>query len=226
MPSILITGAGRGIGLALTRQYRDAGWRVIACHRKGSRSLSALDGMGVSLHELDVTDEAQVAQLAARLAGEPLDVLFNNAGVYGPDNDSFGKLDARGLLETLHVNTVAPLLLAQALMPNLEAGTRKIIATLSSRMGSVADNGSGGHYPYRASKAGLNAALKSLAIDLGPRGYTVMILHPGWVRTDMGGPNGQLSVEESAEGLRQLVERAGRKDNGRFLDVDGHALPW
>ncbi|AOV18280.1 hypothetical protein BJI67_15500 [Acidihalobacter aeolianus] len=226
MPSILITGAGRGIGLALAQQYCEAGWQVIACHRSRSPALSALGERGVSLHSLDVVDDAQIGELTASLAGKPLDVLFNNAGVYGPDADAFGELDAAGLLATLHVNTVAPLLLAQALLPNLLAGSRKVIATLSSRMGSIADNGSGGHYPYRASKAGLNAALKSLAIDLGPRGFTVLVLHPGWVRTDMGGPHGQLSVDESAAGLRRLVDRASQRDNGKFLDVDGHELPW
>lgn len=226
MPSIVITGAGRGIGLALAEQYRERSWRVYACHRHASVELKRLANEHFSLYPLDVADETQIARFVDGLGGAPIDVLFNNAGVYGPSEDGFGALNAQGLLETLKINTVAPLLLAQALLPNLQAGSRKIIATLTSRMGSIADNASGGHYPYRASKAALNAALKSLSIDLRPRGIKVLILHPGWVKTDMGGPNGQLTIEQCATRLCGLVDAADQGDSGRFIDIDGDTLPW
>ncbi|WP_201786969.1 SDR family oxidoreductase [Acidihalobacter prosperus] len=226
MHSVLITGAGRGIGLALARHYRAAGWRVYACHRQASAELERIADDNLSLHALDVAEPEQMARLADSLSGLPLDVLFNNAGVYGPSVDGFGSLDAEGLLDTLRVNTVAPLLLAQALLPNLHAGALKTIATLTSRMGSIGDNGSGGHYPYRASKAGLNAALRSLSIDLRPHDIKVLILHPGWVRTDMGGAHGTLSVEQSAAQLFRHVASAQMRDSGRFIDIDGSKLPW
>ncbi|WP_455380484.1 SDR family oxidoreductase [Acidihalobacter prosperus] len=226
MPSIVITGTNRGIGLSLARSYKDDGWRVYACCRHESPELEALADDHFSIHQLDVSDSNQINQFARQMENTPIDVLFNNAGVYGPSHNQIGSLDMQGLSETVRINALGPLLLAQALLPNLKAGNEKIIATLSSRMGSIGDNNSGGHYPYRISKAGLNAGMKSLAVDLRSYGIKVLVLHPGWVRTDMGGVNGELSTDESAMRLIRLVSSAKEEDSGRFLDVYANTLPW
>lgn len=226
MPSIVITGTNRGIGLSLARFYKDDGWRVYACCRHESPELKALEDERFSIHRLDLSYDDQINQFARTMQNTPIDVLFNNAGVYGPSNNQIGSLNMQGLSDTVCINALGPLLLSQALLPNLKAGDQKIIASLTSLMGSIGDNNSGGHYPYRMSKAALNAGMKSLAIDLGSQGIKVLILHPGWVRTDMGGVNGELSADESALHLLQLITNATSRDSGCFLDVYGNSLPW
>ena len=225
--SVLITGANRGIGLEFARQYSAAGWRVHACCRQPETApeLSALKGADVSLHRLDVADPAGIAALAWELKGQSLDLLLNNAGTYGPAATGFGHLQSEPWLNAFRINSIAPLLMAQAFLEHLEAGGGRTIATLTSKMGSMGDNGSGGSYIYRASKAALNAALKSLALDLAPR-LKVLILHPGWVRTDMGGPHGEIAADESARRLRALIAGTSAADSGRFIDIDGSTIPW
>lgn len=225
---VLITGANRGIGLEFARQYAAEGWRVHACCRQpeAAAALRELDGTGVQLHRLDLTSPGAIDALAQALRSEPLDLLLNNAGTYGAGASQFGQLQEQAWLETLHINTLAPLLMAQAFLPHLEAGTGRTIATLTSRMGSIGDNSSGGSYAYRSSKAALNAALASLAIDLAPREIKVLLFHPGWVRTDMGGPSATLEPASSAQRLRTLITGATPDDSGRFIDIDGSTIAW
>lgn len=228
---VLITGAGRGIGLEFARQYAEAGWRVTATVRDPAgagdlQTLAARFADSLTVHPLDVSDEAQIDALAERLRGTPVDLLLNNAGVYGPTNARLGNLEEQPWLETLRVNTIAPLLMAQAFVEHVADSRLKTIATLSSKMGSMGDNGSGGSYIYRSAKAGLNAGLKSLAIDLAPRGINVLILHPGWVLTEMGGPHAEITATESVRRMRALIEQAGSEQAGQFLDIDGTLIPW
>jgi NAD(P)-dependent dehydrogenase (short-subunit alcohol dehydrogenase family) len=226
--SVLITGTNRGIGLEFARQYAEAGWRVHACCRdpEAATQLNALNGPDFSAHRLDVADPAGITALAQELRGQAIDLLLNNAGTYGPAATGFGRLQCEPWLDTFRINSIAPLLMAQAFLDHLEAGRGRTIATLTSKMGSLDDNGSGGSYVYRSSKAALNAALKSLALDLAPRRFKVLILHPGWVRTDMGGPRGEIAADESARRLRALIAGATASDSGRFVDIDGSTIPW
>lgn len=230
MPSILITGCRRGIGLELSQQFAELGWRVYACTRSPENSQTLLqlaaDHPQVSCHLLDVGKPMQLAALSAELRGQPIDVLLNNAGVYGAGPQSLDDIDAEDFLETLRINTVAPLQVVRAFLDNVKASERKVIACISSKMGSMADNTSGGSYVYRASKAALNSVVKSLAMDLEEQQITAVALHPGWVRTDMGGPQGELSVEESAALLIKNLCELSLKQNGRFIDIDGVTIPW
>ncbi len=228
--TILITGTNRGIGLELTRQYAGAGWRVLACcrHPEEARDLSTLQDKyeGISIHQLDVSDTSQIKRLADQLAGVPIDILFNNAGVYGPSDATFGNTDEQAWLDCLRINTIAPMKMMEAFADHVAASQLRTIATMSSKMGSMADNGSGGSYIYRSSKAALNAVMKSAAIDLQPRGICVAILHPGWVLTDMGGPNAEISVSESVTGLRRILADLTPEQSGTFFDIDGSVIPW
>ena len=161
-----------------------------------------------------------------RLGGRPIDLLINNAGIYGPDSDQLGRFDYGAWERVLAVNTLGPLRVTEALLPNLRAGSKRTVATLTSAMGSIADNTSGGALFYRSSKAALNAAMKTLAIALRSERFTVVVLHPGWVRTDMGGPAATLDVATSAAGLIEVIAGLAPADTGRFLNYNGAALPW
>ena len=226
MSTVLITGANRGIGLEFARQYAEAGYRVhAACRAPGSADTLASLGERVTLHALDVTDHAGIEALAAGLENEAIDIVINNAGIYG-EAQEFGKIDYAAWQEVMRVNTLAPLKMAECFLPHLEAGKMKMIASITSRMGSIADNNTGGVYIYRSSKAALNAAARSLALDLAPRGITVIVFHPGWVKTDMGGPSALIDAETSVGGMRAVIEGAGPKDSGRFFAYDGAEVPW
>jgi NAD(P)-dependent dehydrogenase (short-subunit alcohol dehydrogenase family) len=229
MPHALITGANRGIGLEHVRQLLARDWTITAAVRNpdAATDLKALDpGDGrLRIEAYDATDLGAAQALKAKVDG-PLDILFANAGVMGPKVQEFGSAASEGFLETLRVNTLAPLALAEAFADQVAQSQLKVIALQSSRMGSIADNDSGGRYAYRASKAALNAVGKSLSVDLKDTGVIVLILHPGWVRTDMGGPNGNLTVNECVEGQLDLIARANPAMNGRFFHVSGEDLPW
>jgi NAD(P)-dependent dehydrogenase (short-subunit alcohol dehydrogenase family) len=230
MQTILITGANRGIGLELSRHFATAGWRVFACCRDPAKAtelakLQKGSGGAVSLHALEVTDQASIERLAAALSDEALDALVNNAGVDGRKAGSIGATDTKAWLETFAINSIAPMHMAEAFLPHLARGKRKIIATISSRMGSVAEN-SGGSYAYRASKAAVNSVMKGLSVDLKGKGITAVTLHPGWVRTDMGGPSAPVAPSESASGLLQVISGLKPADSGKFLSFDGSAIPW
>jgi len=228
---VLITGANRGIGLELARQYASAGWRVHACCRQPERAVelnrvAAASAGRLSVHPLDVTSPVQIAALPAALGDEPLDLLINNAGIYGQDDASFGNTDVRAWLQAFHVNAIAPLKVMEALVEPVARSGRRVMACVSSKMGSMADNRSGGSYVYRSSKAALNAVVTSAAVDLRHRGVTVVALNPGWVKTDMGGPNAEITVAESVAALRTILDRLRPADSGRFIDVDGTTIPW
>ena len=226
MPTVLITGANRGIGLEFARQYAEAGYRVhAACRTPGSADALGSLGKGVKLHALDVTDHGRIEALAAGLEGEAIDIVSNNAGIYGAGQE-FGEIDYAAWLEVMRVNTLAPLKMAECFLPHLEAGKMKMIASITSRMGSIAENDAGGVYIYRSSKAALNAAARSLALDLAPRGITVIVFHPGWVKTDMGGAGALIDAETSVGGMRAVIKGAGPKDSGRFFNYDGTEVPW
>ncbi len=229
--SILITGANRGIGLEMARQYLAEGWRVFACCRQPDKATElaqlAHQGQGrLSVHALDVREEDSIAALKGELGTEPLDILLNNAGVFGPREQGFGSVHAADWLEALRVDTLAPLFMAQALVDNVAASRQRLIANISSRMGSIGENTSGGFYIYRSAKAGLNAVIKSLAIDLAPRGITTVALHPGWVQTEMGGPGAQITPAQSVTALRGVLARLTPAQSGTFLDMDGSTIPW
>lgn len=228
--TVLITGSNRGIGLELARQYATQGWRVLACCRHPDQA-TALNRLGdkfpnITLHTLDVTRKDQVQSLAADLHDCPIDILFNNAGIYGPDDAAFGNTDEARWLECLRTNVIAPMKMMEAFMTHVAASKHKLIAAMSSKMGSMADNGSGGSYIYRSSKAALNAVMKSAAIDLAPRRVKVAILHPGWVQTDMGGPGAEISAAESVGRMREILGTITPENSGTFFDIDGTTIPW
>lgn len=225
MPSILITGTNRGIGLELTRQYAAEGWRVIACcrHPDTATELQKIAGT-VERLALDVTDDAAIKRLARDLAGRPVDVLLNNAGAIG-DRETFGQTDTDGWLRLFHINCIAPLHMLEAFQDHLAAGEQKKAVSISTRMASMGDNPSGGNYGYRTSKAALNMAMVTAAADLRGR-LTLAVIHPGWVQTDMGGPAAPVKVEDSAAGIRRIIARLTPAESGRFFNYDGSTIPW
>lgn len=230
MSSILITGANRGIGYEFARAYADRGWHVHACCRNPDRAEAlkelAEGSVGaVTLRKLDVTDGLRVASLAREMADEPIDILLNNAGIYGP-RTGFGEIDYDEWPPVLATNVLAPMRMAERFVEHVAASEHKLIVNISSRMGSIGANSGGGAYIYRSSKAALNAVVKSLSIDLARRGITVVAFHPGWVQTDMGSESAALSAAESVAGMRAVIDRLGPKDNGKFFNYDGAILPW
>ncbi len=227
MPTALITGANRGLGLEFTRQYAADGWRVIATCRDPlkAQGLAPLQG-DVEVHTLDITDNAQIQALAKALKKEPVDLLLNNAGVYGPKPVKLGGVDYAVWADVMRINAMAPLKVSECFLDHLVAGRQKKIVTISSKMGSMKDNEAGGGYIYRSSKAALNAVMKSLSIDLKSRGITVALLHPGWVRTDMGGPSGLIDAEESVTGMRRVIDGLSMAATGCFYNYDGSEIPW
>lgn len=231
MKTVVITGCGRGLGLEFVRHLLARGDRVYAGARRPESSGELMELAQarpdlLTVLPLDVTNASHRANLAATLNGKSVDLLINNAGVYGPTPDTLGRTDEDAWLETFRVNTVAPRQIVETLLPNLRTGTRPCIALLSSKMGSIADNGSGGVYIYRSSKAALNAVGVSMARDLADQGILTLILHPGWVLTDMGGPNAEITVTESVTSMLKTLDHASEADNGRFIDIDGSTIPW
>ena len=216
----VVTGANRGIGLEFARQLKARGASVVAVCRKSSPELDAL---GVRIESgIDVTEPAAGSRLAERLAVDDIDLLIQNAGMLVAD--SLEDVDLDKLRAQFELNAVAPLMLTRALAPRLRKGSK--VALITSRMGSIADNGSGGYYGYRMSKAALNAAGVSLAHDLKPRGVAVVMLHPGAVRTEMTRGHGMIEADESVRGLLQRIDELNLETSGRFLHQNGEALPW
>ncbi|MBK8482675.1 MAG: SDR family oxidoreductase [Proteobacteria bacterium] len=220
MGTVLVTGANRGIGLELCRQLAARGDRVVAACRKTTAALSAL---GVRVEEgVDVADDASVAALAGRLGDLSLDLLISNAGVL--EHETIEVLDLRSVRRQLEVNALGALRVTSALLDRLGPGAK--IALISSRMGSIGDNASGGSYGYRMSKAALNMAGVSLAHDLRPRGIAVAILHPGYVRTAMTGGKGWVDAPAAAEGLLRRCDELTLESSGGFWHAEGERLPW
>ncbi len=230
MPTVMITGANRGIGLALARGYAAEGWRVHACCRdpdqaKDLETLRAEAGDRLAVHRLDVTDGPGVADLARELAAEAIDLLINNAGVSGPRN-GFGETDYDRWQPVFAVNTFAPLRVAEGFVEQVARSERKLIVNISSKMGSIGANVSSDSIIYRASKTALNQVSKCLSVALGPRGITVILFHPGWVSTDMGGSKAPITPDDSAAAIRAVIAGVTVEDNGRFFNYDGEELQW
>ena len=216
--TVLVTGASRGLGRALAELYAAAGFRVIACMRQAITGVEALD----------VADAGSIAALAERLKGQPIDIVVNNAAVRG-DTGGLDTLETDDFLEVMRVNALAPLLLARALRPNLLAGTRRVLVNIGSRAGSLAEgtiDDEDGDYAYRCSKAALNMATVKLAQDFRRDGIAVISLHPGWVRTDMGGVEAAVDVAESAAGLKALIDATTLAETGSFRAYDGRTVAW
>jgi NAD(P)-dependent dehydrogenase (short-subunit alcohol dehydrogenase family) len=216
MPRVLITGANRGLGLEFVRQFTRDGWEVVATTRGEAPEVAEL---GAEVRTLDLSDLAAVADFS--LDG-PLDLLVANAGTYGP-KDAARADEAREWLDTFAVNTLAPYLLAQRLLPNVKQARGKLIA-VSTRMGSIGDNSSGGFLAYRSSKTALNMAWRTLA--LANPDLTCAVLHPGWVQTRMGGANAPVQPEESIAGMRRVIDGLTPADSGEFFDYQGNRVPW
>ncbi len=243
MPTVLVTGASRGLGLELVRQYAADGWDVIACVRDPARAtaLAALaavsqPGAGhVVVEQVDLVDTASIAALAARLGERPIDVLLSAAGTMGRGSfaeeglafGGFGHCEPDDWLEVYRVNVIAPMQLAEALVGNVARSAQKKIVSLTSVIGSIGGNTVGSLYKYRASKAALNAVMRSMAIDLAAsHGIVAAPLHPGWVRTDMGGPRAPLDSMTSVRGMREVIAGLTPEKAGRFWAYDGSELPW
>jgi NAD(P)-dependent dehydrogenase (short-subunit alcohol dehydrogenase family) len=226
LPTVLITGANRGIGLELARQYAADGWSVIATCRalKDAGELKKIKGE-LRIETLDVTDRKRVEALAKKLKDVAIDVLLNNAGML-TGYEAFGKTDTESWLQTLHVNTVAPLQVAEAFIEHVARSDQKKIVSITSGMGSIGRGPNGGGYAYRSSKAGLNMVMATAANDLKPRKIVVGIISPGWVRTDMGGPSASISPKTSVDGIRKVIGKLAPKTSGRYFNYDGEEIPW
>lgn len=223
MTTVLITGANRGIGLALAQQYAQQGAQVFAVCRESSEALEACENVTI-VSGIDVTDAACLANLSERMSGIAIDILINNAGLLRRTELSQIEEELELYRAQFEVNTLAPLRVTQALRSHLGEGAKVVIIT--SRMGSMADNDSGGQYAYRISKAGINSAGKSLAIDLAPAGISLALLHPGYVKTGMTRYTGHVEAEQSAEQLRQRIEEMSLETTGCFRHANGEVLPW
>jgi NAD(P)-dependent dehydrogenase (short-subunit alcohol dehydrogenase family) len=225
----LITGANRGIGLALVKAHAGRRDKVFAAVRASS-DRAELDALAqasrgwVDIVEMDVSDPVDIARAKRKLEAEPIDVLINNAGVSGPDRQGALDMDFEGLAETLAINSIAPLRIANAFLPNVKAAKGKIV-TLSSQMGQM-QSASADSLAYRVSKAAVNKLMRGLATELKPQGVPVLIIHPGWVKTEMGGEGAPISPEESAAGMLKLIDRLDIASTGKFLSWNGKELAW
>jgi NAD(P)-dependent dehydrogenase (short-subunit alcohol dehydrogenase family) len=227
---VLVTGASRGLGLEFVKQYAEEGCAVYACCRdpatsKALHRISDEASGKVSMHALDVSDAKSVAALAKGFGDEPIDLLINNAGIYGPKEQAANDMDFAGWAETFAINSMAPLRVAQAFHRNLKKGAAKKLITITSGMGSTTQH-SGDYFAYRASKAAVNNVMHGLSIAWKNDGITVTLIHPGWVKTDMGGKNATLEPHESIAGMRRVIAKLTTGDSGKFLDYTGRELPW
>lgn len=221
----VVTGANRGIGYEIARHLTHRGDRVVATARKPGEA-DELNELSARVEPLDVSSAESVAAFAKALDGEPIDVLWNNAG-QGVGRGTIEDVDWQDVIDLFAVNSVGPMRVTQALLPNLRAARTRVIANMSSKMGSIADNGSGDAYAYRASKCALNIMTKSLSVDLAGDGFTCVALHPGWVQTSMGGSSAPVTPDASARGLIEVIDGLdAERDNGRFLDFQGEEIPW
>lgn len=223
--TVLITGANRGIGLALAEQFLERGFDVIGTARKPAQSRD-LEALGAKVEQLDVTDQTSVSELAKRLNGQGIDILINNAGIVGHTSRELADLDVNALATVYDVNALGPLRVIQALFGNVMRGEQKLVINISSTMGSIERNTWGTTLGYRASKAALNMINKTLAVDYGKQGLTFVVMHPGYVKTDMNAGEGQYTAEQSASGLAKVITGLSHKNNGQFFDHLGEQLPW
>ncbi|MFP3874734.1 MAG: SDR family oxidoreductase [Thiohalophilus sp.] len=230
--TILVTGSNRGLGLEWVRQYARLGWRVYATCRFPEQADElrrlASEYSTLSLHPLDVTRPEQIGALAGELSDVAIDILVNNAGVYFErwGKDKFGSIDYDDWQQTFAVNVLGAMRVSEALLDSVARSRRRLLVAISSHMGSIADIGSGNNYAYRSSKAALNAAMVGLSHELAPRKVGVLLLHPGWVRTRMGGDSAPHTPAESVQGMRQIIDDFTLEQSGRFLRFDGSRMPW
>lgn len=229
--NILITGANRGIGLEMVKFSMEQGWSVFACCRNPHNAenlfnIAKLSNGQISVHIADMQELGTIQALSYELRNDAIDILINNAGIYGCDKNTFGSVDVESWLQAFQVNSIAPLKMVEAFSEQLLMGNRKLVACMSSKMGSMADNGYGNSYIYRSSKAALNAVVKSLSIDLKEQGIISVALHPGWVKTDMGGPDAEITTRQCVKQLFSNLSELTIKDSGRFIDIDGRDIPW
>ena len=222
--TVLITGANRGIGLEYARQFAAKGYKVIGTARNPSKAKD-LKSSGAEVFQLDVTDANSVANLKASLKDRSIDILINNAGYFERSDVSLDKVNFETFERTLSINTIGPLRITQALIGNLEKGQRKTVISMSSGLGSI-ERSTGRWYAYRTSKTGLNQINKILSTEYKDKGFIFTVVHPGWVRTDMGGPNATFTPEQSVAGLIKVIEGLSAKDNGKFYDLKGNPVPW
>lgn len=231
MPNTLITGANRGLGLEFARQYLADGWQVYAaCRNPASafelRRLAEDSGGRLRMLVMDVTDPASIQAAAKKLEDQAIDLLLNNAAIMGPRNQTIGNINYKAWAEVFAINTMGPVRVSEAFVEHVARSGLKLIVTLTSGMGSIADNTSGGSIVYRSTKAAVNMVVRSLAIDLAPRGIVCAVVNPGWVRTDMGGPNARLEPSESIGALRRLIGTLGPEQSGKFFNHTGREYPW
>lgn len=220
MSVVLITGAARGIGFEFAKQYKESGDEVIAVCRKVS---TPLKNLGVEIiSDIEVTDQQSIQKLVNTLAGRKIDILINNAGIF--TFESLDSMEFDNIKKQFEVNTLGPLRISHALLPNLDKGSK--VAIISSRMGSIEDNTSGGYYGYRISKSGANSLGKSLSIDLEPKGISVAVLHPGFVRTDMTSGAGEINADQAARGMIKILSNLNTSSTGRFWHSNGSSLSW
>lgn len=222
--TVLITGANRGLGLEFARQYAADGWQVIGTARRPD-SADDLNALGVKVLQLDVADAASVEALAATLEGHSIDLLINNAGIF-PRVSTLAEVDFDDVERTYAVNTVGPMRVTRALLPNLRLGSTRQVVSITSGLGSIENNTNGRFYGYRESKAALNMFNRSLSVELKDDGFTCVVMSPGWVQTDMGGPNANLKPEESITGMKKVIDSLTPEDTGTYRNWDGGTIPW
>ena len=230
MATVLITGTNRGIGLEFAKQFIARGDTLLATCRDIA-SATELDRLKVNneklqIFELDVSSQESMESLPEKLEGQAIDIFINNAGVYGPRDSEFGNVSTGEWAKVFQINAKAPMILTQLLIDNLHDGSEKKLIYISSKMGSIDDNKGGGSYVYRSSKAALNAVAKSIAVDLGNSGYSVAVLHPGWVQTDMGGPNALIDTDTSVSNMINVIDNLNTQNSGSFFNYDGVIIPW
>jgi short-subunit dehydrogenase len=226
MNNALITGANKGIGLEFARQLKDKGYYIIACCRNPSQA-AELNKLADEIIKLDVTSDDDIRSLTEALNNRPIDLLVNNAGISGEQGVTVGNVNRENFINVLNVNCISVLKICDALLPNVQKSENKNILVVSSRMGSISDNEQGRSYAYRSSKAALNCAMRSFAIDVHPIGVHVMLMHPGWVKTDMGGPDGLIDVQTSVAGMLLQAEKNFAKSHAEVLyRFDGNTIAW
>jgi len=221
---VLVTGANRGLGLEFVQQLEAKGYEVIGTARNPQKA-TELNATGARVEQLDVTDAASVAALAERLGGTPIDILINNAGMLNRADSTMDSLDFDVMERSFQVNSLGPLRVTQALLPNLNAGQGKTVVSITSRLGSI-ELSTGGLYSYRTSKTALNQINKIMSSELAPQGFTCVVMHPGWVQTDMGGPAATLTKAQSITGMLGVIENLTTESTGKFFNYDGTELPW
>lgn len=230
MARILITGANRGLGLEFVERYLESGDDVIATYRNEESSFDLInmrdERSNLKLLHLDVSSNKSLNSFAENLGDSPIDIFINNAGVYGPRNSSFENVNEENWIPAIKVNAIAPLLLTQLIIKNIRAGTDKKLIYITSKMGSIDDNKGGGAYVYRSSKTALNAVVKSLSVDLKNENIAVALIHPGWVKTDMGGPNALIERDTSVRGMTEVISNLDITSTGNFYNYDGSIIPW